>query len=249
MGAVFTCSIDDGDLLDRKTAELLAKHGLAGTFFIPISNREGFPVLSSADIRMLGKYFEIGSHTFDHCYLNSTSLAEARYQISEGKKRLEDLLGKEAEGFCYPGGQYRQEHVDTVKSCGFRYARTTMNLCCDAGVDRFEMPTTLQFYPHDRYVYLRNFIKWGRWSARSDALRLVLGHSGWVERLYALFDHACREGGVFHLWGHSKEIEEANAWHEFDRFLAHVAASVAAEDRLTNAQLVERGTIEDASLV
>jgi peptidoglycan/xylan/chitin deacetylase (PgdA/CDA1 family) len=240
MSAVFSCSVDDGHPSDIKVAELLSKHGLQATFFIPIKNREGREVLAPPQIREIGQKFEIGSHTYDHCYLNSVDLAEAQYQVSKGKHQLEAMLGKQVTGFCYPGGKYGPNHVAMVQATGFRYARTTMNLCFEAGQQAFEMPTTYQFYPHPRNVYLRNFAKAGNWSRRHEGLRLALLHSNWIERLYALFDHACEHDSVFHLWGHTKDIEELNAWQELDRFLAHVASRTAPQDRITNEQLAER---------
>ena len=57
MGAqiVFTCSIDDGHPLDFKTAELLDKHGLKATFYVPIKNREGMQVMPREDLRTLSR--------------------------------------------------------------------------------------------------------------------------------------------------------------------------------------------------
>jgi peptidoglycan/xylan/chitin deacetylase (PgdA/CDA1 family) len=240
MGVAFTCSIDDGYPSDMKMAELLHKHGLNGTFFVPVKNREGFEVVSPTQMREISRHFEIGSHTFEHCYLNSLDLLQARYQVIEGKKRLEDLLGTGIAGFCYPGGKHRQRDVGIVKAAGFKYARTVMNLRFDAGDKPFEMPTTVQFYPHDSTVYLRNFATSGDWLKRHEGLRLAVHYQYWIDRLYALFDYACTRGGAFHLWGHSKEIDELNAWREMDRFLAYVSGRTAAPDRLNNEQLAAR---------
>jgi peptidoglycan/xylan/chitin deacetylase (PgdA/CDA1 family) len=240
MSAVFTCSTDDGHPSDMKMAELLSKNGLNGTFFIPIKNREGLPVMSKAQIRNLGRQFEIGSHTYDHCYLKNVDLVEANRQITEGKKQLEDLLGTTVTGFCYPGGKYRDAHAAMVQSAGFKYARTTMNLCFDTGHSRFEIPTTIQFYPHPKAVYLRNFVKAGRWRNRTNGLKLALRHSNWLERLYALFDYSCKQESVFHLWAHSDDIDKFKAWSELDQFFAYVAKKVAIENRLSNQQLALR---------
>jgi peptidoglycan/xylan/chitin deacetylase (PgdA/CDA1 family) len=237
---LFTCSIDDGHPLDGKTAELLDKHGLKGTFFVPIKNREGVQVMSRERLRELSRRFEIGSHTYDHCYLRDLDIRRTYYQIAQGKQQLEDMLGLEVAGFCYPGGKYRQKDIELVRACGFRYARTTVNLFLDAGRSRFEMPTTLQFYPHKREVYLRNFIRSGHWIKRAGPLWLALQREGWIARLHALFDHACEQGGVFHLWGHSKQIEELQAWPHLDAFFAHVAQRVPGYGRLTNAELASR---------
>lgn len=246
MSPVFVCSIDDGHPYDLKTAELLAKHGMSGTFFIPIRNCEGDAVISDTEIRGLAAHFEIGSHTYDHRYLKKVDLWQAYHQINDGKKRLEDVLGTRVNGFCYPGGRYTRRDVELVKACNFSYARTTMNLRFDGGELPFEIPTTIQFYPHVRGVYVRNFAGSGAWLRRADGLRLALSHDDWIKRLYALFDHACRSGGVFHLWGHSKQIEQLGAWGLFDDFLAHVAASIPRSARLSNEQLAQRVIMEAA---
>jgi peptidoglycan/xylan/chitin deacetylase (PgdA/CDA1 family) len=240
MRIVFTCSIDDGYPADMRIAELLHKYGLNATFFIPVNNREGFDVLSPPQVRELGRYFEIGSHTFDHCYLSYLDLSQAHFQVVEGKRRLEDMLGARVAGFCYPGGKHRQRDIDLVRGAGFKYARTVMNLRFDAGDKPFEMPTTVQFYPHVSTVFLRNFAASGNWLRRHEGLRVAVQHQYWIDRLYALFDYACEHGGAFHLWCHSKEVEDLDAWHQFDRFLAYVASRVALPDRLNNAQLAAR---------
>lgn len=249
MGAVFTCSIDDGHPSDLKTAELLHKHGLNGTFFIPIRNCEGDAVLTDAQIREIGKSFEIGSHTYDHCYLKKVDIWQAYHQINDGKKQLEDLLGAPVNGFCYPGGRYRRRDVELVKACRFTYARTTMNLCFDTGGKPYELPTTVQFYPHERAVYFRNYAGSGNWARRFSGLRIVLQHDDWIARLYAMFDHACKHGGTFHLWGHSKQIDELGAWQEIDAFFGHVAARVGLQDRMNNAQLVAHAVAMPAPTV
>ena len=76
--ALFTTSWDDGHPLDARVAELLSAHGFRGTFYMPLSNREGLPVMPPADVRRLGQGFEIGSHTIDHCYLQTVDRTEAR---------------------------------------------------------------------------------------------------------------------------------------------------------------------------
>ncbi len=240
MDPVFTCSIDDGHPSDMRTAELLQKHGLSGTFYVPIRNCEGDAVLADDKIRELGRQFEIGSHTFDHRYLKKIDIWQAYHQINDGKKRLEDVLGERVNGFCYPGGRYTRRDVELVKACGFTYARTTMNLCFAVGTQPYEMPTTLQLYPHDRAVYIRNFAGSGHWLRRAEGLRLALQHADWLRRLYAMFDHACRHGATFHLWGHSKQFDELNAWRDIDAFFAHVAMHVERRNRINNEQLAAR---------
>lgn len=240
MSAIFTCSIDDGHPSDLRMADMLDRHSLNATFYVPITNCEGYEVMTPVQMRNIARRFEIGSHTLDHRYLKDVPFGESHEQIMHGKTQLEDIVGRQVRGFCYPGGMYKKRDSDLVHACGFEYARTTMNLRLDVGYKRYEMPTTIQFYPHDRTVFLRNFVKSGNWPERLDALGMVLKHKKWIDRLYALFDYACVHKKVFHLWGHSWEIDELQAWGELDHFFRYVAERVAVDNRLSNGQLAER---------
>ncbi|HMO66960.1 MAG TPA: hypothetical protein PKE47_17370, partial [Verrucomicrobiota bacterium] len=45
----------------------------------------------------------------------------------------------------------------------------------------------------------------------------------WTALAEHLFVRALREGGTFHLWGHSAEVERFGMWAELGSFLAFVA--------------------------
>jgi peptidoglycan/xylan/chitin deacetylase (PgdA/CDA1 family) len=135
---VFSLSVDDGHPLDLRIAERLVKHGLRASFYLPIRNAEGPPVMTAAQARELSQHFEIGSHTLDHHYLTRVGDGEAWRQIIEGKTELEQRLGQAVTGFCYPGGQFHGRHVRMVKRAGFAYARTIKNLYSDAGEQRWQ---------------------------------------------------------------------------------------------------------------
>ena len=59
-----TTSWDDGHPLDLRVAELLAKHGLPGTFYVPMRAEHG--TMTTAQLRELSGAFEIGAHTVHH---------------------------------------------------------------------------------------------------------------------------------------------------------------------------------------
>lgn len=162
----FTLSVDDGHPLDLRLADKLARHGIPATFYVPTTNCEGPPVMSAPQLRTLAAQFELGSHTAEHRFLAQLGRAAAWRQVRDGKASLEDALGRRVDGFCYPGGRYRREHVALVRAAGFTHARTTQNLRTDAGRQAFEMPTTLQFYPHPRRVLVRNFVSQRQWRLR-----------------------------------------------------------------------------------
>ena len=241
MPLLLTTSWDDGHPLDLRVAELLARHGLPGTFFCPQHNGEGRSVLTGAQLRQLALAgFEIGSHTHDHVYADRVPAPLWQAQVQRGKAALEDQLGQAVAGFCYPGGVFGTVERTIVRQAGFDYARSTVNLCGDAGRDRFALPTTLQLYPHAPSVLWRNLLRHGRWRARWPQLRACLPHRATPDRVTALLEQLLQHGGVLHLWGHAWEIEQLGAWVELDRLFALLAARVPAADRLNTAALVRR---------
>ena len=96
-----TLSVDDGHPLDLRTAELLARHGLRATFYLPLANREGPPVLAHAQMRALAQDFEIGSHTLSHRFLAGLDERSAWREISDGKRALEDCIEQAARSNTY----------------------------------------------------------------------------------------------------------------------------------------------------
>ena len=232
--ALFTTSWDDGHPLDLRMADLLSKHGFQGTFYVPLTNREGLPVLSTDNLRVLDQGFEMGSHTIDHCYLQSVSSTEALRQIVGGKNQLEEVLGHTVEGFCYPGGEYKKNHIKMVADAGFEYARTVVNFQTGFVTDSFHMPTTLQFYPHSRNVFMRNFIKHMGWVQRNPAFILAMVNGDLESCLKAMLNYVCENGGVFHIWGHSWELDGFDGWVKLDNFLRYAAERISLAQRLNN---------------
>lgn len=213
-----TTSWDDGHVLDTRLAELLAARGLQGTFYVAPENIE-FPareMLSPSALRDLAGRFEIGGHTLRHRRLTTLTLAQADAEIKDGKARVEELIGQPVTSFCYPGGRYRPEHAALAKQAGFRCARTVHRLSIDPVTDPFEMRTTVQARPHPRdwpKVAVLNGFRPVRSARCTD----------WATLAITLFDRVLASGGVFHLWGHSWEIDRLGHWDRLIRVLDHIA--------------------------
>lgn len=221
---LFVSSWDDGHPCDMRLADLLARHGLAGTFFVPGRNSEGRPVLSDAARREIAGDFEIGSHTLDHVYLPGLPIETVRYQIAAGKADLESQLGRRVAGFCYPGGRYDRAVMQEVDQAGFAYARTTEWFRRDLAWSRLELPTTSQFFPHGRAPLTRNLLRNGDFNQRLAGWSRAVAAPNWFSRLESMVSWCAETDGVFHLCGHSWEIDTLELWRELDGLLATIAA-------------------------
>jgi len=217
---VVTTSWDDGHVLDVRVAELLSKYGVAGTFYVAPYNSERTKeeCLSEDDVRKLSKSFEIGAHTMVHKRLSTLTQDEARREIITSKEYLEQVLQKPVTSFCYPMGDYKSEHVSIVKEAGYACARTVHRFALRVREEeRFEMPTSVHTYDHWSDV-------WGTLVfVRFNVVRFFRLYRKWDVLAMAMFDQVCETGGVFHLWGHSFELEEHGDWERFEKVLKYVS--------------------------
>lgn len=215
--AFVTTSWDDGHVLDERLAAMLDVNGIKATFYIATQNVE-YPageLLDEIGLRELAERFEIGGHTRTHRRLTTLSLDEADADIRAGKARLEEITGREVTSFCYPGGRYRAEHVPLVKAAGFRCARTVRRLSTSHVTDPFGMRTSVQARPHPR--------DWPMIAARSGFRPArSIRRFDWATLATWLFDRVLEDGGVFHLWGHSWEVEALGQWDRLAQVLDHI---------------------------
>jgi peptidoglycan/xylan/chitin deacetylase (PgdA/CDA1 family) len=226
-----TTSWDDGHVLDSRLADELAAHGIKGTFYVAPLCRE-FPAadrVSPTALRQLAEGFEIGGHTLTHPRLTELSPAEALSEIVDGKTSIEDTIGCPITSFCYPYGAYGEEHPDLVRSAGFTTARTVERFQTGVPTDLFRMGTTTHAYQHlvDVPPILRR--------TRSPRRAVDLWRN-WDRLGRRLFDEVLAEGGVFHLWGHSWEVDVNDDWARLRSVLAELSRHDVAF--VTNGELV-----------
>jgi peptidoglycan/xylan/chitin deacetylase (PgdA/CDA1 family) len=239
MTALFTTSWDDGHPLDLRVAELLAKYGLPGTFYVP--GRGPAQVMDGTAVRNLSAGFEIGAHTMTHGSLLAMSDEQVRSEMAESKRYVADLTGRECATFAPPGGRFRRSHLAMAAAVGFSGLRTVelLNLSRPpkhAGLA--VIPTTLQVFPHSPAAYLRNAAK--RWRPGNVLTFLAHARGADLQRAAeALVAAAIARGGVFHLWGHSWEIEERGMWTTLECVFAVMRAERGRYRGVTNQELCE----------
>jgi len=247
--AYITTSWDDGHPLDLRVAELLAKHSLRGTFYVPMTaERE---TMTADQLRQLSTAFEIGAHTLHHHVLTSGTDEQAWREIVCSKSWLESNTGLPCAMFCPPKGKYGSRHLEMVRKAGYVGVRSVELLSLDfprgkAGI--LLLPTTIQAYPHGPFAFARNTIKR---MALENLWRLVAhGRStDWPALARSLLRQTLGSGGVFHLWGHSWELEESGQWRRLDEALRFMSEVISQAPALTNGQICRRALSRGASFV
>jgi peptidoglycan/xylan/chitin deacetylase (PgdA/CDA1 family) len=217
--AWITTSWDDGHPLDLRLAEMLQRNNLKATFYIPRAIPTG--VMSESQVRELSQSFEIGGHTLDHLFLPTIPNAQANLQIAGCKKWVEDTTGQPCRMFCPPAGKFTPAHRTMIAGSQFIGLRSVelLSLAPPQKIDALlEMPTTLQSFPHPRNTYFKNAVKRKSWPSLFRYL-IQGAPSNWEAHAERLLQTVIKHGGVFHLWGHSWEIEQTNQWKAVDRVL------------------------------
>jgi hypothetical protein len=244
---VMTTSWDDGHPLDRRLADLLNRYGLTGTFYIP--RRAENVTMTEGQIQELSKSFEIGAHTMRHTFLDAATELTCEREIVESKSWVEQLTGRTCEMFCPPGGRFNPQHLRMIRDAGYTGIRTVEALSLAEPtevMDLLIMPTSVQAYPHQRPAYVRNTLK--RWSMHSLKRYVQMGApTDWTAIADVLLRQIASDGGVFHLWGHSWEIEKHNQWRNLESVFKLMSSYVADIPCLNNADVCHRrDTIQSA---
>ena len=131
-------TFDDGYQNNYEAAyPLLREFGMKGNVFLVYETMDQYNAWHDPDTepwtRMLtwsqiremqdSGVFEFGSHTMKHRCLTEIPLEEARWELTESKKRLEDKLGRECVGFAYPygAGAYAPDVRRAALDAGYRF--------------------------------------------------------------------------------------------------------------------------------
>ncbi len=233
---IITLSFDDGHPLDLKLSSLLLRHGLAATFYIPARPPQA-KRMTPPQIRTLASAFEIGSHTYSHCPLPGLPAHRITREIRTGKTWLEQVTGKEAPSFCYPGGHFNRASAAVLERLHITYARTTRGFCLRPGKSPLTAGVSLQAFGHTPAIHLRHALKEANVQGILTLMRMGAS-SDFVGLARALFNRALASNGVFHLWGHSWEIEKYGLWGPLET-LFKIISGHAQVLYLTNGQMAK----------
>jgi peptidoglycan/xylan/chitin deacetylase (PgdA/CDA1 family) len=123
---IVSLTFDDGSATQFQADQMLANHGMHGTFYLNSSRIGTSDYYMSWDqvhqLALDGN--EIGGHTAHHVNLPQTDSTEARRQICQDRVNLLNK-GYDAKNFAYPFGAYNSSIEQMVQDCGYNSARTS----------------------------------------------------------------------------------------------------------------------------
>ena len=227
---IVTSSWDDGHKLDFRLARLLEKYGIKGTFYIAKEHNKG--PMKENEIVEFSKTQEIGAHTLTHSELDKINLSKVKEEIFGSKIYLENLLKREVKMFCYPRGLFNKEIENIVKSAGFLGARSTQKFCIKKPLDFYNFGVSSHTYPfplrkkdNKNFLLNRNlFVPLRNNYRKIIELKLPWrSFVSWNNFANNFFDYAAAKGEMYHLYGHSWEIERYGMWHNLERHLEYIS--------------------------
>lgn len=116
-------------------------------------------LLTADQVRLVADAgMEIGSHGLNHVPLTGTDDALLTAETARSRTTLQEMLGQEIRGFCYPYGYLDARAVNAVQAAGYEYA-------CAIGPS----PTL------GRHAIPRTYVHDGDTAWRLDAKRMVSG--------------------------------------------------------------------------
>ena len=98
---------------------LLAKHGIHCTFFIPGMVVEQHPELVK---EIVAAGHEVAHHSYTHRWMESLSLAEERVEFEKGTAAIVKVTGRKPLGWRSPAAELNPHTMDLLLEYGFEYS-------------------------------------------------------------------------------------------------------------------------------
>lgn len=201
-----TFSYDDGMEQDIRLMEILDKHGIKCTFnlngfhfeederpfpkgytFRPMARRQATEAYSKA----IANGHEVATHGYSHPFLDKLPAELAVYEITEDRKRLEEMFGTVIKGHAYPYGTTSDQAVNVLRACGILYARTIES------TGKFDVPT--------------DWLRMPATCHHNDPKLMELANE-------FLADDRYQHPKLFYLWGHTFEFDDDRNWEVIEKF-------------------------------
>jgi peptidoglycan/xylan/chitin deacetylase (PgdA/CDA1 family) len=177
-------TFDDGCETDLVVAApLLKEFQASATFYIVAGFLDQPGYLSSSQLRELSNQgFDIGSHSMTHSFLPDLAPARMRAEISDSKKRLEEITGREVSNFSCPGGRWSRAVARAARAADYASVATSRPGKNSAASDRFALArmavlraTSLTDF--DRLCRARGLLRIRAQGAALNAAKKLLGNA------------------------------------------------------------------------
>jgi peptidoglycan/xylan/chitin deacetylase (PgdA/CDA1 family) len=127
-----SCSIGERQQLLRPIARAL------GMDLDEVLKEGRFRLLSRAEMRQAcGRGLDIELHTHTH-HLPDDDFAAMAREINDNRRMIEEVTGRQARHFCYPSGEYSEQHPEWLQRLGIASATT-----CNPGFNDVSTPVML----------------------------------------------------------------------------------------------------------
>lgn len=226
---IFTTSWDDGSVFDYRLLKLLKPLGIKGTLYIPQNAK--YRTLHDKDVRNLSEYFEIGAHSISHADLTTLDKIDLKEEVQNSKIYIEKITNQKCVMFGYPYGNFNTEIEMIVKEVKYKGTRIVNKDFCEGSLlNDFQLPVTLQVCKHTK----EKTIKFNVTPSSENSISVQFlknlhafeindnNEYNWLNIAKFIYKEIQNKNGVFHLWGHSWEIEEQNLWNELEEFLVFI---------------------------
>ncbi|MEN6554382.1 MAG: polysaccharide deacetylase family protein [Methanobacterium sp.] len=111
---------------------------------------------------------DFGAHTVNHPILTNININDAKWEILQSKKVIEEKIGKQVNSFSYPYGNFNQNISDMIQELNFKCAVTLNQKLINTGndelyslgrIDGFEDLSFLKLFLSGYGKYFYNFVK------------------------------------------------------------------------------------------
>lgn len=204
-----TLSYDDGVRQDKRLISIMKKYGLKGTFNInggmfsdsyDGKTENGRMTVQEALNLYIPSGMEVAVHGYKHLALSQVASPIAVNDVVTDRKELELIFGRIINGMAYANGTYDDKSAEILKSCGIKYARTTVSTeNFDLPTDWLRLPATCHHNNPKLMELAKRFVEKGKqpywWSNQAQ---------------------------LFYLWGHSYEFDINDNWNVIEEFAEYI---------------------------
>lgn len=210
-----TFSYDDACKQDMKTAQILTKYGMKGTFNFNGYAMRGNGALTEEEAKtyLLDQGHEIAVHGANHAAAGVVRPIEGIRDVLNCRLELEKKYDRIIRGMAYPdcgvtmfaNGTTYQDVKNYLTQLDIAYARS---LAGDNNL--FELPTDWHAWVPNAHHNNPQILNW-----IDEFLELDLSKK---------ISSCRRNAGLFYIWGHSYEFDNDQNWDHFEKICQKLAA-------------------------